>query len=361
MDFSKIKRCFFLTDTHLGIRSNAQDWQNIMHDYFYNFFIPLVKKNYKPGDILIHLGDVYDSRNSLNLKILCMGIDIFEELSKIFVDGIIIIPGNHDCWARSSNDVNSLKSLKWIPNINILEEPASMQIGPKKFLFMPWRKDHAAEDECVTTMGPGNDYLICHADIQGLKFNRQTIITDGCNTDNLKVFKTVYSGHIHYAQKFKNVNMLGCPYQLTRGDMGNGKGITLLDLETETETYWENNYSPKFLKFKFADIIEMSPDKLNYIFRNNFIDIYIEGDMALKAPINLFMDLLDGNYRRIDFHPVLNEQTSETDFQETNFDLLKFSKEYVDSLMYDDDTKKKLYDFIVKLYTRTEQQMYQQT
>ncbi len=362
-DFSHAKRCWMLTDLHFGVRSNSQEWQDIQENYFDRFFIPLVKKNYQQGDVLLVLGDIFDSRNAINLKVLCMGVNIFEKLSEIFEDGIIIILGNHDIWAKTSNEINSLKSLKWIPNIFIYEEPETLQIGQKKFLAMPWRKDHAAENECVENTGKGHDYLLCHADIQGLKFNKFTDITEGCNIDNFDVFKTVYSGHIHYAQKIKNVNMLGSPYQLTRSDLGNQKGVTMLDLTTENETYWENNYSPKFIKMKFTDVIEMSPSRLNQVFKNNFVDIYIDGEQALKAPINIFMDLLDGSYRRIDFHPLLGDQdempTSE-EFQVTNFDLLKFAKEYVETLPYEDDTKTKLYDFVSKLYHKTEQQIYQQ-
>ena len=48
------------------------------------------------------------------------------------------------------------------------------------------------------------------------------------------------------------------------------------------------------------------------------------------------------------------------EFQDSNFDLLKFAKEYVDTLAFEDDTKAKLYDFVSKLYHKTEQQIYQQ-
>jgi DNA repair exonuclease SbcCD nuclease subunit len=361
-NFETAKRIFFLTDLHFGVRSSSQEWQQIQEDYFNGFFIPLIKKEHRPGDILLVLGDIFDSRNSINLKVLCMGVDIFEKLSEIFTDGIVIILGNHDLWAKDDNSINSLKSMKWIPNIHIYEEPISINFGGQKFLLMPWRKDHAAEDECVTTMGPGHKFLVCHADIQGLKFNKFVDITEGCNIDNFDVFKTVYSGHIHYAQKIKNVNMLGSPYQLTRSDIGNSKGVTLLDLGTELETYWENHYSPKFIKMKFTDVIELSSKRLNLLFKNNFVDIYIDGDQALKAPISVFMDLLDGGYRRIDFHPLVAEDMHiDDDFQETNFDLLKFAKEYVDSLPYEADTKDKLFTFVTKLYHKTEQKIYQQT
>lgn len=359
-DFSKAKRIFFLSDTHLGVRSNSVEWIEIVEDYFDNFFIPLVKANYQPGDILIHLGDVFDSRNSLNLRVLNVGISIFEKLSEIFKDGIIIIPGNHDVYTRFTTEINSLKSLKWIPNIYIFEEPKSLKIGAKNFLLMPWRKDHAEEKECIEKLGAGNEYMLCHTDIQGMRFNRSTDIQEGCSMDTFKGFKQVYSGHIHYTQRTSNIAMLGCPYQLTRSDAYNAKGIVLLDIATGVETYWENDRSPKFIKLKFTDVVEMSPNKINALFKNNFVDIYIDAESAIKSPINLFLDLLEPTYRRVDFHPLIEQiDDSVLDQGEGDFDLLKFVKKYIEVTPYDAEMKDKMYDFVVKLYKLTEEQVYQ--
>ena len=57
----------------LGCRSNSVLWLNIIEDYFFNFFIPLVKKEYKEGDVLYHLGDVFDNRQSINLAAQDLG------------------------------------------------------------------------------------------------------------------------------------------------------------------------------------------------------------------------------------------------------------------------------------------------
>jgi predicted MPP superfamily phosphohydrolase len=65
-----------------------------------------VDKEYREGDVLIHLGDYYDSRQSVNLKVLNLGVDIAEKLSNRFRDGVHIIIGNHDIWGKTSNDIN---------------------------------------------------------------------------------------------------------------------------------------------------------------------------------------------------------------------------------------------------------------
>jgi DNA repair exonuclease SbcCD nuclease subunit len=272
INLPNVKRIIFITDTHLGVRNNSNDWIEIHEDYFKNWFIPLCKKIYRPGDCLVHLGDVYDSRQSLNLRVLNLGIEIFESLSEIYKEGIYIICGNHDIYGKNTNEVNSLKSLKWIPGIKIFEEPETIQFGPKKVFLMPWRKDHDAERDVLREVEE-HDYMFCHTDLKGLMFNKFVRIEEGLNYDDMDKFERVYSGHIHYSQNFGKMRMLGSPYQLTRSDTDNPKGITVLDLETGYEEYYDNHYSPKFVRLTFEKVLNSTPDELNPIFKNNFIDI----------------------------------------------------------------------------------------
>jgi hypothetical protein len=350
------KRVFFLTDTHLGVRNSSNEWIEIIGAYFNEWFIPMVKENYRPGDVLVHLGDVYDSRQSINLKVLNLGVDVFEKLSEIFKDGIYVIAGNHDLWGKNSNDINSLKSIKWIPGVTIFEEPETLILGDKKFFMMPWRKDHEAEEDTLEKT-KAHDYLCCHADIRGLKFNKFVEVDHGADIKKFKKFTSVYSGHIHYAQRVKNINMLGSPYQLTRSDMENSKGITLLDLETGKETFFENNFSPKFKKFFFNQILDMTPSEVESAFSNNFVDVMIDPKMALTAPLNILTDLVTSQ-RKISFHPHDPDQVNGLSSviystEGKNFDVMDFVKEYVSGLEYDKDTKNRLVGSIEKLYKIT--------
>ena len=348
------KRIWFLSDTHLGVKNNSNDWINVMSSYFYEWFIPLVKRNYEQGDILIHLGDVFDSRQSINLKVLNLGISVFEELSLIFTDGIYVMAGNHDIWNKTSNDINSLKSIKWIPNVNVLEEPETIKISDKSFLLMPWRKDHEAESEFLEQTGP-HDVLCCHADIRGLKFNKFTRVETGASVEEFDKFKKVYSGHIHYAQKSGNINMLGSPYEITRSDMDNQKGITLLNVSDLKETYFPNDFSPKFKRFYFTDILESTHEDLEPLFTNNFVDIMIDPVMSLKAPLNILTDILQSQ-RSLKFHPYDPDQANSLsqqiiDIEGRQFNVLDFIKEYIENLEHDRDTKDKMYQSLVKLHT----------
>jgi DNA repair exonuclease SbcCD nuclease subunit len=350
----KARRVWFITDTHLGIRNNSGEWIDIISNYFYEWFLPLVRENYQPGDIIIHAGDYYDSRQSINVKVLNLGVEIAEELSKIFVDGVYIIVGNHDVFGKNSNDVNSLKSIKWISSINVIEEPVSITLGDKTFFMMPWRKDQEAEAECLENATP-HDYLCCHCDIRGLKFNRYSNVEHGSSIDKFRKFGRVYSGHIHYAQESENIKMLGSPYELTRSDMGNPKGITLLDLSTGKETYFSNNFSPKHKRVEFTNLLNLSPDEASSIFNNNFVDVMIDPKMAMKAPLNIISEMLP-EARRISFHPYdqnqINNLSENIQVSENRqFNVMDFIKEYVNSLETTEETKTKMINSINKLHS----------
>ena len=118
---SNINRAWVIGDVHFGIHSNSIDWLDIHKEYFNNFLMPTIIKNKKDGDVLFILGDVFDSRQSINVLILNEALNIFNELVDIIP--IYIILGNHDVYYKNTNEVNSLKLLKYINNIYIIDTP----------------------------------------------------------------------------------------------------------------------------------------------------------------------------------------------------------------------------------------------
>ena len=45
------KRAFVLSDLHFGARSNSSEWLELILKYFYEDFLPTIKKHYREGDI----------------------------------------------------------------------------------------------------------------------------------------------------------------------------------------------------------------------------------------------------------------------------------------------------------------------
>lgn len=317
----KAKRAFIISDTHFGARSNSVEWLNVMMDWFDNDFIPKVKSMHKPGDILIHCGDVYDNRQSINLLVMHKGIDLFERLSKIFVDGIYIIAGNHDVMRKTSNDISSLDTLKYIPGVHILKEPV---IGTfidenqkTNALFMPWRTDETEEKECIKEHLAANkcSYLFCHTNIRSLSFDRNRQVEEGLTTDDLVKFGKVYSGHIHWGQVRKNVTMVGNPYEMTRSDAGNQKGWYLLDIHSGDDQFYQNTHSPRFNRIYLDKWLERPLSDLITECKNNRVDLFVPSSYLMKFNVNLIIDELSKVASKLEIIPF------EKDLQEQSEDI----------------------------------------
>ena len=349
-----VNKIHIITDTHIGVRSNSLEWLKIMEDFFYDWYIPYLRKNVEPNDILVHCGDLCDSRQSINLLVLNKVIDIFQEISTILP--VYIILGNHDIYHKSTNDIHSLRILNHINNITVIQEPEIITLDNGKTLFMlPWRANHEVERD--TVLNNTSDYLFCHLDINGFKFNSlSNAINDTNDISLFDRYLKVFNGHIHYRQSKKNVNLLGCPYQLTRGDSGNSKGVYLFDPNSNDLKFIENTYSPRFLKFKLSLLLEKTLGEFQGLTKNNFVDIIVTTEQSTSIPLNQLIELskehrqlniiLDNTDTDIDVTNI----TSESEL--INFDIIDFSNRYVDNLDFSDKMKNLLKQKVQYLYNK---------
>ena len=353
------KRVWLISDTHFGVRSNSREWMDIIEEFFTKQLIPLLKEEGRPGDILVHCGDTFDSRQSINLYVMNKAISIMEQLVEIMP--VYTIVGNHDIFMKYSNDINSMKIFKHLSNFTVFEKPQMVTAGNKRLFFLPWVEEH--DDLTAIIQDPKNsaDIMFCHSDVKGISFNRHVKIEDGTAIESFSGYDRVYSGHIHYAQKHKNLRMLGTPYELTRSDMGNPKSTWLLDLETNEEQCWENTVSPKFLRYRLEWILEKSIEELQELFKNNFVDILVTPQWSMKFPFSSFIEKFHG-YRRINHVIVTDDDSMMTEDMETgevtqDISLLTMIENYVDGLAYTDQIKEKLKEVGIRLYHETSKEL----
>lgn len=354
----KANRAFIVSDTHFGARSNSVEWIDEMMDWFRGDFIPKVKSMYKPGDILIHCGDVFDNRQSVNLLVLHEGIKLFEELSEIFVDGIYVIAGNHDVMRKTTNDVSSLDCLKYIPRVNIIKEPVIANFPTTTALFMPWRSDDTEEKKCLKEFNADScNYLFCHTNIRNLRFDSRREVEEGLMLDDIKQFQRVYSGHIHWGQHRGNVTMVGNPYQMTRSDAGNSKGFYLLDIESGEETFFENNHSPKFVRVYLNKFLEKSIQELKNLCRNNRVDLYVPASYLMKYQITPIIDILSEITKKLEVIPFeadLQEDDDSEEMGEGTFNIFGLCEKYISTMKsLDPDVKEKVLNKITSVYQKT--------
>ena len=223
-------RVFMLADTHLGMRSGSVEWLDMAAGWLEGEFLRRAESMVQPGDVLLHLGDVFDNRQQLNLLAQHRAIGMFERFGELFTGGVIAIAGNHDVMRKNSNDVCSLDCLKWVPGVRVVKEPEVVDLGGVPSLLMPWRPGPDEEKACIDAHALHDPrYLFCHTEVRGLRMGGAQVSTHGIEGSALTAFKGVYAGHIHLRQTLSNVVMCGNPYQMTRGDLGNQKGFHVLD------------------------------------------------------------------------------------------------------------------------------------
>jgi ferritin/calcineurin-like phosphoesterase family protein len=350
-----VKRVWILGDLHFGVRSNSLEWLEIQKEFFENEFIPTLEKEYKPGDVLVQVGDTFDNRQSINIKVLNYAINLFERLGKILPTHIIC--GNHDIWAKKTNDISSIDSLKWIPNVQVYKEPIEYKWLDKKILLMPWRRDSSHEAETLADF-PSSEIVFCHSEVKGIYLNSKVKNMHGNESNIYDKYARVYSGHIHYRQEKNKLLMVGVPYQLTRSDMNNSKGFDLVDLETMEETFYENDSSPKFLRYNIKMLYDMNLGAFKEQIKNNFVDLYVPSDIASNASLSNLINKVQKIGRRIEPNIYQEENfidkdlydLDEIDEMQKNYSVLGLCEKYVDSSTYDSDTKKKILEKIANIY-----------
>jgi hypothetical protein len=281
-------------------------------------------------------------------------MEVFEAMSK--VAPVRVILGNHDCHDLNSNSINSVKPLGWLPNVTVYEEPELIELGGKSMLMMPWRANPEQEKQCLETFKKA-DYLFCHTDVKGADFNKWTKVDHGNEVAEFKSYKKVYTGHIHYRQKVGNINFVGCPYELTRSDIGNSKGYWILDTEKGTEEFVENPVSPRFIRFGAEEILEIRLDRLKELCKNNFVDVYIEESQAIDFPFQQLEELLDGFHRKLTFKTnmtshVINEESMEMTEGNYDLDIMSISDRFISALSYETKLKDALKKYMKSLHNR---------
>ena len=345
-----IQRIFMISDLHFGVRANSPEWLNIQKDYFYNYFFPLVKQHKKDGDACFILGDIFDSRQSINILVMNTCIEIFKDLSELFSDtGVYVMTGNHDCWTKDSAKVHSLTCLSEIQNVFVYNEPGMVKTSNAELLILPWGMDSDEEKEFLESSS--SDVLFVHTDIREARFNSKAKVEHGNNPESYRRHKRVYGGHIHYRQKVNDfITLIGSPYQMTRSDLGNKKGVYLLDLKTKDETFFENNYSPEFLSANFESILELPKAEISRIFANKFVDLKVTTKWLEEVDVSGFVQSLTTQrsieIQQIEEEDILNlDESFDIDFTDEatpKFDIISLSKEIIHSLEYDEETKNKL-------------------
>ena len=350
-----MSKILLLGDTHLGLGfpNKTDHWFKVHQEYFQDFLLPLLKKELTKDDIIVHLGDLFDNRSVVPINILNYAQNLLEEMAQICPVHIII--GNHDLYTKATNDVNTVKLYKYIPNITVYEEPTKIDFMGKSILMLPWVEKRKNQIEILKQFS-GCDYLFCHSDLNGAKMHLTSVAHknhDKIDVEEFSGYKGVYSGHIHINQVNKNFTFVGNLFEMDRNDLGNQKGIFILDVIEGSERFVPNLVSPKYKKVYLRteeDILS-----LDGVSTKDYIDLFISNSLLInnrKLRRKLEMMLESGNFASVEYMDditiekaergeIVNENTSEDSedgiIPTIQLEYTEMIREYINNQKYDSD------------------------
>jgi calcineurin-like phosphoesterase family protein len=368
-----MSKIYLIGDSHIGLGypNSVDKWYKVHQEYFSEYLIPTLKKRIQPGDIIVHLGDLFDNRNVIPINLLNYGMDVVEELSKIAPIHIII--GNHDLWSKSASEINSIRPFRYIPNVNIYDKVTKIEYNGRKILMMPYIEKRL---EQIKSIDENRDceYLFCHSDLNGCKMHLNSVAhrnADKIDVEEFGKYKEVFSGHVHITQVNKNFKFIGSLWQMDRNDMGDQKGITILDLNTQKIDFVPNTYSPIFRKFRVVN--EEDIDKLDELRgTKDYIDLAISNNLLInnrKLRRKLEVMLEKGNFASVEYIDDITKElvdgeevneSNEVEFDENGMEISvqleyeDYIKEYILKQSYDNDKFKSgivnEFDEVIKIY-----------
>ena len=291
-----------ITDTHMGARKGSTHLHDYFELFYKNVFFPTLEEH--GIDTIIHMGDVFDSRKSIDYQSLEWSRQIvFEPLKKYKV---YAITGNHDCYYKNTNYVNSpellLTSYK---NWEIYSSPIEINVGGLDILLLPWINSENYQTSVQAIENSKCKVAMGHLEINGFRATRGHMMETGMDVDVFDKFDVVYSGHFHTRSTNGKIHYLGNPYEMFWNDVNDTRGFHLFDTDTLIHTpinnpyklfynvYYEDTnyklYNTSQLKNKIVKlIVRKKSDPKNF---EKFIDkLYSSGIQDLKIIENFVIE-----------------------------------------------------------------------
>ena len=228
-----------ITDTHYGARKGSKHIHDYFELFYKNVFFPSLEEH--NIDTVIHMGDIFDSRKAIDLQSLEWAKKVvFEPLKKYKVHAII---GNHDCYYKDTNYVNSPELLlNDYSNITTYSELAEINIDGLGILLIPWINSSNYDNAKNVIQNCKSKIAMGHLEMNGFQATRGHVMENGMEVNVFDNFTKVYSGHFHTRSNDGKIYYLGNPYEMFWNDVNDPRGFHIFDTETLTHTPINNPY-----------------------------------------------------------------------------------------------------------------------
>ena len=334
-----------ITDTHYGARKGSKH----LHDYFELFyrdvFFPTLEE--QGIDTVIHMGDIFDSRKSIDYQSLEWAKRVvFEPLKKYKV---YAITGNHDCYYKDTNYVNSPELLlKDYTNIKTYSKAIEIKIDKLKILLLPWINSENYEETSNLIKKTKTKIAMGHLELNGFRATRGHMMETGMDVNIFDKFEKVFSGHFHTRSNDGKVFYLGNPYEMFWNDVNDPRGCHIFDTETLTHTPINNPYK-LFYNVYYEDTPYQTFDATEY--GNKIVKVIVRK----KTKPKMFEKFLDKLYsvgvqelKIIENFDIQENEDFEVEEEENTLSILN---RYIDESEFDYD-KSIIKNIFRDLYTQ---------
>ncbi len=229
-----------ITDSHFGAKKGSKNLHDYFELFYKNVFFPTLEEH--EIKTVIHMGDVFDSRKSIDYQSLEWSKRVvFDPLKKYEVHMLV---GNHDCYFKDSNHVNSPELLlQDYSNIKTYSSPTNTKIGGIDMTLIPWICSDNYDESLKVIQKSNAKIAMGHLELRGFYVNKHLVMDDhGMDSTIFSKFEKVFSGHYHTRSDNGKIFYLGNPYEMYWTDVNDIRGFHIFDTETLIHTPVNNPY-----------------------------------------------------------------------------------------------------------------------
>ena len=232
-------RIGLICDTHYGAKKGSKHLHDYFELFYKNIFFPALEEH--GVEAVIHMGDAFDSRKSIDYQSLQWAKRVvFEPLQKYEVHMIV---GNHDCYYKNTNSVNSPELLlEDYTNIQKYSSPKSVKVGGLEIAMIPWICSENYDETLRFIQKTTAKVAMGHLELNGFRAYRGHTMEDGMDAKVFSKFEKVFSGHFHTRSDDGHIFYLGNAYEMYWNDVNDTRGFHIFDTETLEHTPINNPY-----------------------------------------------------------------------------------------------------------------------
>lgn len=279
-----MKRLVFITDPHIGLKTDDMDRTTEIIDVL--LFAAKRARKVK-ADVVVFGGDIFDHNNP-NDYLIGQFIRVLNVLRKANIM-VYVMVGNHDAIAkhRRRSCLSFIKKIKGgYPNIKLIDDIISFRIwkaevGDVHFTFLPFvakahlKPAYRSVQHYVDTQAKrinrelpkdAQHFVFSHLNVPECQPGTEEFMLKKVETvlpeaflkmdlSKRRPYPVIIQGHIHSRQVVGNVNIVGSPVFVTFGEKEKAKYFLQVDIP---ERLGEGSGDMKFIKTPCRPFIELN-------------------------------------------------------------------------------------------------------